>query len=1378
MHTIIATATDSCGASVTDTLNLNVTINSAPTISNFRDTTLYLCAPRNVCLPITINDVDHNIRSVTVNRGQYSNGTVCFVPYSMGTYPIIVTVTDSCGLTAVDTAVVNVLTDQQVNVTFPKDTSIFQCTPDTLCFAVIGVPSDATVKVKGTNVWWDSKKQSVCFFSDCCLQNTITVEVTTACGTTKTGVFTVKVQTNSAPLVILPPDTTITECSPAKLCFPVGIRDIDNNLASISVTGATYNTQAQTVCFTPTGAGIYTITVKATDSCGAVGQRSMTVTIHDNAKPIISYTPHDTLFSQCTFSQICLPLTITDPDGNLKTVTVNGGTYDSKNGLVCFTPTDTGRVCVSIVATDACGLQDSTQICVHVISGGVAKIQCPSGPFALTKLCAPDSVCVPLTITGHDFTVRPSLGVYKNGSVCFKADTTGTYSIKVVASAQCSGDSCTLSVPVQILPAVKITCPGNQNVFLCGRDTVGYKFTISPSVTSVKVVGTAYISGDSVYLPVIVAGSRTVMLIATGQCGVDTCSFTFNATFNQPPTITAKDTTMTVCSLPEICIPFTAADPNNNIQTITTTVGTVRGSSVCFTPTVYGETDMTITVTDSCGVTASRLVKVTVNQGAKAKITCPDGDQFASVCKPDTVYVIAPITPSNATVTILPSGKYDPVNGRIAIYASQGGTYAITVIAAAQCATDTCHFNLRVDMGVAPTVSCPGRIDTTLCLAKPDTMCFPVTVTGTGAQVTVSPSGFYSAGTVCIPVTSAASFYVKISATGTCGTAVCSTLVNIKANQAPVIHLPVVSTIQRCPQDTNTICITGISATDAEGNPITLLMPCGAGTFTTTSPGQGQICFKPASIQNQQFCIQATDGCQTVVDTLTVPIVQRTDCDVCVKLSFDAGKCTVVGVVKTVDIDVTSYDRIGGVDLLFKYDASAMAFRTAYITNAAIKGWEYFTYNLNNANCGGSCPPGLVRLVGIADVNNGAHHPPDSTLQPNGILAQIDFQISSNQNLGGQFVPIQWVWYDCSDNSLSDPTGNNLFIDNRIYNNEKVLTWDENDNVRFPESARPFGVGTPDACIVSGGKTVPERCVEFFDGGVCIIHPDSIDSRGDINLNNVPYEIADVVVFTNYFIKGLAAFTANVQGQIAATDVNADGQTLTVADLAYLIRVVIGDAPRIPKVAPFAEKLVVDAERKNGTIDLTTDAVGTIGAAYFVFNVGNNTTLGTPVLSDGADGMNMIYSIADGQMKVLVYNIGTNKINAGVNSIIRIPYSGDGAVTVEHAEAADYDGQPYVIANKAATLPTAFSLAQNYPNPFNPTTKISFSLPQATGWSLKIFNVAGSLVREFDGSSNAGTYELTWDGRSQGGTQTASGVYFYRLEAGSFTRTMKMILLK
>jgi hypothetical protein len=99
-------------------------------------------------------------------------------------------------------------------------------------------------------------------------------------------------------------------------------------------------------------------------------------------------------------------------------------------------------------------------------------------------------------------------------------------------------------------------------------------------------------------------------------------------------------------------------------------------------------------------------------------------------------------------------------------------------------------------------------------------------------------------------------------------------------------------------------------------------------------------------------------------------------------------------------------------------------------------------------------------------------------------------------------------------------------------------------------------------------------------------------------------------------------------------------------------------------------------------------------------------------------------------------------------------------------------------------LPRAWSLSQNFPNPFNPRTTISFDIPGETQASavqarLAVFDLRGRLVRVLvEKDLRPGRYSVVWDGREANGGQVPSGIYFYRLKAGTFAETRKMLLMK
>lgn len=448
-----------------------------------------------------------------------------------------------------------------------------------------------------------------------------------------------------------------------------------------------------------------------------------------------------------------------------------------------------------------------------------------------------------------------------------------------------------------------------------------------------------------------------------------------------------------------------------------------------------------------------------------------------------------------------------------------------------------------------------------------------------------------------------------------------------------------------------------------------------------------------------------------------------------------------------VDIDLTmnhGTEVMYGFDLLIGYNAEALAFVEATLGDYLLQcDWEYFTYRYNwNGNCGDDCPSGLARLFGMADINNGANHPDYECLQnaAGHTIATLTFFVSNDRTLECTFVPIQFYWMDCNDNSIALSGGDSLAISRSVFDAD-------GNPIHDFDCTMPGYSGAPDDSCLIYAHHPTFRYIDLINGGVDIICIDIIDWRGDLNVNGIPYEIADAVTFTEYFLIGIEAFDGHVDASIAASDVNADGEALTVADLIYLIRVIMGDAQPYPKPPPNASATVT-MQNDQVIIDCPVD----VGAALFIFDVTGEP--GIPVVN--AAGMDLKYAYDGGQLRALVYHIGAEYIPTGKNAVLTVP----GQAELIEAELGAYDGYP--IGSQIAGRQQLVHVT-NYPNPFTASTTITMSFAREVDWSLSIFTVGGREIKSYSGHASAGTYQVQWDATDNAGHPVAPGAYFYRV---------------
>ncbi|MBU1320409.1 MAG: T9SS type A sorting domain-containing protein [candidate division Zixibacteria bacterium] len=1348
------------------------------------------------------------------------------------TYVFVFKATDASGLVGYDTLIIDNQTNSPPNIFVPDDFDTLICSNDEICFTVLASDVDDDIiefeMLEGYGSI-DPLTGEVCFLpelgdsaeykfiiraiDECCLHREEQGADPAWPYSCPRDTVVITVVKKPAPSIAVS-DVDTSLCEPATVCLPVSIENPGGGQVTIEVSPpASYNELSGEVCLYVDQSGVHEIIITASDDiCGVGDVDTATITVDLNGLPVVTL-PADTSYILCEPEEFCFTATAFDPDGDPLTFGLESGPgqIDPVTGEVCFTPPGAGTYQWVVFVTDYCVVPDYDTISIELVLNLPPTVEVPDTSLFLCEELT--EVCFFATASDPDPGDVPVLSLVsgpgsldaQTGEICFTPSTEGTYQFIVRAIDQCGkSDLDTADVLIGLNRDPAIVMAPVDTIFWCELgDSVCFVIDVDDpdagqSLTFEQISGAdgnldAEI-GKFCFLP-DAAGSYTFQFAVTDECGAaDTAGTEITISLNGVPVVTLPGNfSDSLCAPGEICFPVSISD-DGDVTVDVSPIGTYADGEVCFVATKDTTYCITVRATDTCGIYDEDVIciNVSVNQFPTLSL---GPDQSAYLCSvPDSVcfgYSVSDPDGTDPVVSIV-SGNGIVRDGEICFEADSVGRYYFIVRATDECGEfDDDDIFITVDANNPPELDASG--DSVYLLCAPEQICFenPYSDIDSLDNVTfilVSGSGvvFQENGTVCFTPPAAGTYQFVIRVEDDCGTFDQDTvLITVDLDSPPAItgedlniHVPYCG-----PDDTpGELCFIGIEVSDPDlSYVLTVSRTCGPGSF---DPATLTTCFTPdLNDSTYEFCYRVEDICGAYDDIhLFVNVTTENVCDTatCLTVSIeDMEQCAYNNSNITLNVYSDVATGIGGFDVLMQYDVTGFTFLSAN-PGPALSNWEYFTYRyLANGDCsGGPCPDGLIRIVAIADINNGASHPPVSAFYPDGSIIQLGFHVTDDVNFGGLFFPVKFFWMDCGDNGFSSIGGDTLFVD-RLILGQNIIVWDEFNEGLYPESNRIRNTGAPDSCL-DGDKEAPLRCVTFQNGGICIISPDSIDARGDMNLNEVANEIADVVLYTNYFIWGAEVFTINPPGQIAASDVNADGRTLTVGDLVYMVRIITGDAQPIPKLAPYGMGADVEVRASSHATEIATVTSATLGAAHFVFDFDPaEVTPGAPILSSEASDLDISYSIVDGTMKVLIYSLSTKHIESGENSLFTIPLQGDGTLELVHADLSDYDGNQLTVYLKTQTsLPSKFTLSQNFPNPFNPETEFEMYLPAPSDWTVQIVNVQGQIVRTIDGSAAAGIVSVRWDGTNDGGAKVASGIYFYRATAGEYSETKKMVLLK
>lgn len=1210
-------------------------------------------------------------------------------------------------------------------------------------------------------------------------------------------------------------------CTDDFLCFDVNATGGTGNLTLYQIVDGAPNQVASGAspltyehCWLPYPVdSIHVFNFRVKDEAGDSLDASFSVEIRMNQRPELTLSVDHFDTTLCDLSELCFDVvSATDVDDDQITFNLlqGPGIIDPVTGEICFNPEDLDSVDYLFVieASDSCCASFGAPLSPTGCKRDTVTVTVLANPTTtLTTindttitLCDIEPVCFGVTATtGEDPTPvsqECGPGSIANGELCFTPTDPGLYTFCFSATGPCGTVYDTVNVTI-IINQPPVADAGPDQDLGCVSGEICWPASCSDpdgDLESCELIsGPGTYDGSQICFEPSGSGTYTFVLRAADSCTFDLDTVQITVTSGNPPTAHVTDSTAILCDPEEVCVSAWCSDPDNDLvscELVDAPSGaTYDGSHICFTPPDGDDYQFVLKATDECGNVDydTGTVHIDINTGPQVN---PGGGEFV-LCEPDSICVPVNVFDPDGDATI--STTMGHIDGNLVCIWSgeEEGSHHITFEVSAEDAcghADTAEFVIDLILNMIPEISVPTLQASTVC--DGEELCFDVdavdSVMGHLIFDLLDGPGTIdeNTGEICFNATSTGLHTWQIAVTDSCGAAD-TAMVDWDISVTPPpggVFFPADGNDTLCFGDPVSQVLIDYTFDVTGSNHIASVMVSNGsvpwGNTADGINGVGQLHFTPEQDVSEDyvFTITMANDCGDTVSNDYTYSMNFLDCDSsgCLTIAIEQTECVNLNSIITLDI-TASEDQIpiGGYDLLITYDVTAFSAISAAI-GPDISGWEYFTYSLTpNGQCG-SCPSGMIRMIGIADVNNGANHPPSAQFTPDGVIATVTFRVTSDANFAGYVYPVSFYWFDCGDNGISTVSGDTLLVDKIIYDPERIV-WDEFDDVTFPEVSRFDGVGVPDSCV-EGDKTQPLRCVSFVNGSICIIHNDSIDARGDINLNGLAYEIGDAVLFTNYFLKGISVFNISLQGQIVATDVNGDGLTLTIGDLIYLLRVITGDALPIPKLAPYHQE--ADLELTNNGAGTTFSSVSNtdLGGMYLRIKLGDATMPEIVPTAELAD-LGFKYELNGDVLNLVIYSDQQNaRVESGRHPLFSL--RGVDHVEVLHAEASDYYGSQMDLHVAKTTLPTGFELRQNYPNPFNPETQISLYLPEPTDWTLTVYNISGQVVRVFDGTSMGGVTTVTWDGTDLNDRKVATGVYLYRLDAGNFSDTKKMLLVK
>ncbi|HOP05914.1 MAG TPA: hypothetical protein PLF13_01350, partial [candidate division Zixibacteria bacterium] len=870
--TVIAATT--CGTDTCQVIS-DVTINSAPVaVDPTTPVDTFICTSGQICFQFEANDVDDNITGWTRLSGDgtvTNDGLWCINASGSVTKSVTVAVTDACG--AVDTTALtyNVTRNSAPIVTLGADETRFMCALGPVCVFYDTSDADDNIvtleELTGIGTINDEIGQ-VCFNPTGEGVYRMILQVTDACGAVDLDTVNITVALNEAPYVDAGADQTVFQCEATEICWTVASGDADGNLTSIQMIEGPGTFDGSQVCFTPTGTYNYEFIFKATDVCGLEAVDTVAVYYSLNRAPVANAGPNQTLF-QCTPTEVCLPVSCSDPDGNLSDCTLMSGPGYYNGSAVCFTPTESGVYSFVIQATDACGLTDLDTVTATVTINSTPVCVVPNDTSIF--LCSSQEVCLPAYGTDVDGNLQvcqiiSGPGTLSSGAWCYTPVGHQTVTVTMRCTDAC-GATCesTFTVDFSVNGAPTVSLGADTTMLVCEAYEMCLPYSVSDpdngrplTVSLLSGPGTLDEANSRICFTPSISGIYLFELGVEDECGLtDTDTILVNLTLNSPPVANAgPDQDLFLCEPTQICWPAACGDPDDNLdECLFSGPGSYDGTYICFDADTDGEYQFIMLTEDECGAqdADTAVIKVTMNVAPTLTLT---GDTSLFLCAPQQICLDYDVTDPNSGQTVTEVmlsgyGTLDTTANVVCFTPTVSGTYEFVLRATDACGAisqDTTIVTATFDS--APSLTCQPPTDYFMC--GPDSVIIPVPVTPTTAVVTTS-FGTYANGAVRFYANSEGTYDITVTATTGCGVDTCHLTGNIDFNEAPIASAGSDQTLFLC--DAESICWSA-SCSDVDDNLTACELISPVGTYNGS-----QICFTPTVDGSYEFVLRATDEC-------------------------------------------------------------------------------------------------------------------------------------------------------------------------------------------------------------------------------------------------------------------------------------------------------------------------------------------------------------------------------------------------------------------------------------------------------------------------------------------------------------------------------------